>query len=346
MKKILLIYTGGTIGMVKDYETKTLKPFDFRNISEKIPELNLIDAELDVFSFDEPIDSSDMNIEGWQQIADVIYNRYNSYHGFVVLHGTDTMSYAASAISFMLQDLSKPIVFTGSQLPIGDLRTDARENLISSIHFAALSDKTGNPIIKEVCVYFEYKLYRGNRTVKMSANHFDAFKSPNFPVLGESGVNMMLNKEYLLNPKKRELKYYPSLSNEIALMKIHPSMNIEFLLKILDIQDLKVLIIEAFGSGNIFYNEIFRKKLKAKVEQGLNVIITTQCAYGGVEIGKYSASSIWLEINAISAFDMTTEATIVKAMHVLGNIDIYQGFVTGFNKNISGEYTHSENNFS
>lgn len=344
MKKILLIYTGGTIGMSKDYETNSLRPFDFKNISEKIPELNLLDAALEVYSFQEPIDSSDMNIEGWQHIAETIYQHYNDYFGFVVLHGTDTMSYAASALSFMLQGLKKPVIFTGSQLPIGDLRTDAKENLISSIHFATLGEN--EPQVQEVCIYFEYKLYRGNRTVKMSANHFDAFKSPNFPVLGESGVQMMLNQSFLLKSPHTGLQYYPKLSTEVVLIKIYPSMNIDFLLSILDIQSMRVLIVETFGSGNIFYNKTFNNKLKQRTKEGLFVIVTTQCVYGGVVLGKYNASSIWLQTNAISAQDLTTESAIVKAMHVLGNPEIYPNFIDGYHKNLSGEYTSSENNFS
>ncbi|MXV37490.1 type I asparaginase [Flavobacteriaceae bacterium Ap0902] len=346
MKKILLIYTGGTIGMTKDYESMTLKPFDFQNISEKIPELNLIDAALDIYSFDSLIDSSDMNMEGWRNIAEVIYDKYDDYHGFVVLHGTDTMSYAASALSFMLQGLKKPIIFTGSQLPIGELRTDAKENLISSIHFAALSNEENQPLIHEVCIYFEYKLYRGNRTVKMSSNHFDAFKSPNFPTLGESGVYLTLNKEALLIQRKSQLRYYPNLSGEIALIKIYPSMSLEFLINTLNLKNLKVLIIEAFGAGNIFSNPTFNKKLKEKTKEGLHIIIGTQCVYGGVEIGKYEASSIWLRVNAISAKDMTTEAAITKAMHILGNPESYPDFTAAFNKNMSGEHTSSEINFS
>ncbi|MGI9526704.1 MAG: asparaginase [Weeksellaceae bacterium] len=346
MKKILLIYTGGTIGMVKDYDSNSLKPFDFNNISDKIPELNLIDAQLEVYSFENPIDSSDMNIEGWQQIAQVIYDAYENYQGFVVLHGTDTMSYASSALSFMLQGLKKPVIFTGSQLPIGDLRTDARENLISSIYFATLSNENDQPIVQEVCVYFEYKLYRGNRTVKMSSNHFDAFKSPNYPILGESGVHMTVNRDYLYRSSESSLRYYPQLSKDIALVKIYPSMNIEFLMRILDLENLKVLVVETFGNGNIFSNEIFNIKLKEKVKEGLNVIVATQCMYGGVVLGKYSSSAIWLHVNAISADDLTTETVLVKAMHVLGNPKLYPDFTSGFNKNMCGEYTSSENNFS
>jgi len=195
--KIFLIYTGGTIGMMKDFETGALKAFDFNQLLEKIPELKQLDCNIETFSFEKPIDSSNMNPEKWVQIASIIEKKYDKFDGFVVLHGSDTMSYSASALSFMLENLSKPVVFTGSQLPIGDLRTDAKENLITAIQIASLQQK-GKPIIKEVCLYFEYKLYRANRTTKINAEHFNAFASPNYPPLAVSGVHLNVNHSNLL----------------------------------------------------------------------------------------------------------------------------------------------------
>src|SRR4029078_8910130 len=195
--KILLIYTGGTIGMMKDFETGALKAFNFSKLLQRIPELKQLDCEIETLSFDEPMDSSNMNLESWVKMAEIIETNYSLFDGFVVLHGSDTMSYSASALSFMLENLDKPVIFTGSQLPIGDLRTDAKENLITAIQIASLQNKN-KPVISEVCLYFEYKLYRGNRTTKINAEHFNAFASPNYPALAESGVHLKVNSELLL----------------------------------------------------------------------------------------------------------------------------------------------------
>lgn len=335
MSKILLIYTGGTIGMVRDYETKSLKPFNFSNLLNKIPEINLIDAELNTFSFEEPIDSSDICIEHWKKLAHIISTNYHSYDGFVVLHGTDTMAYTASALSFAFSGLQKPIIFTGSQLPIGDLRTDAKENLISSIHFAALQHNKV-PRIREVCIYFEYKLYRANRTTKMSANHFDAFISPNYPCLGESGVDMEIN-EPLLYQSQEPYSVNINFSDKVGLIKIFPSINRDFLYASLESKAAEALIIEAFGSGNIFSDNKFYQILRKRVSEGLKLIITTQCLGGGVSLGKYSSSNSLIALQAISAKDMTTEAAITKAMSLLLNYTDNELFKNKFEKNMRGE---------
>lgn len=340
-KKILLIYTGGTIGMTKDYKTNSLRAFDFENISENIPELSLIDADLSVQSFDDPIDSSDITPNDWKKIANQIHTHYEEFDGFVVLHGTDTMAYTGTALSFMLEGLQKPVIFTGSQLPIGDLRTDAKENLISSIHYAAL-ERNGEPVIKEVCIYFEYKLYRANRTTKLSTQHFDAFKSPNYPELGESGLHMMVNRQNLYKCNKTELKVIPGFCEEVGLLKIFPGMSDAFLIQILNTPNLKVLIIEAYGSGNIFDRPTFAEALRQKAAEGLIIIIGTQCIGGSVELGLYSASQLFVDINAVSAKDMTTESAVVKAMFVLGNQEIFTDIRKSLVKNIRGECASDE----
>ena len=223
--KILLIYTGGTIGMKKDFETGALKPFDFSKLSNRIPELKQLDCEIKSISFENPIDSSDMNPEKWVQIASIIEENYAEFDGFVVLHGSDTMSYSASALSFMLENLSKPVIFTGSQLPIGDLRTDAKENLITAIQIASLHEN-GKSVIREVCLYFEYKLYRGNRTTKINAEHFKAFTSPNYPPLMESGVHLKMNPELFLSIQRvRKLKVHKNLDNHVAIVKMFPGIS-------------------------------------------------------------------------------------------------------------------------
>lgn len=344
-KRILLLYTGGTIGMTKDYENNSLRPFDFENISHHIPELSLIDADLSVISFQNPVDSSDINPKDWENIAQIIYNNYTTYDGFVVLHGTDTMSYTASALSFILKGLQKPVIFTGSQLPIGDLRTDAKENLISSIHFATLSHKK-LPVVREVCIYFEYKLYRANRTTKLNAHHFDAFYSPNFPILGESGVHMQVHPEYLSHQEQNNLELIPNFSQDVGLLKVFPGMSDDFLECNLQTKNLKALVIEAFGSGNIFNRPKFNEMLKKRSKEGLFVVVTTQCLGGSVELGMYDSSRVFVDSDAISAFDMTTETAVTKAMFLLGNSDKFTDFRSDFVKNLRGECTTTENNFS
>ncbi|MDO5656379.1 MAG: asparaginase [Flavobacteriaceae bacterium] len=344
-RKILLIYTGGTIGMTKDYSDNSLRPFDFKNISQQIPELRLIDADLQVISFEEPLDSSDITPRDWKKIAETIQFNYDSFDGFIVLHGTDTMSYSAAAMSFILEGLQKPVIFTGSQLPIGDLRTDARENLISSIHFATLV-KDGQPVIREVCIYFEYKLYRANRTTKLNAHHFDAFKSPNYPELGESGVHMYVNHQNLWHNEQQELKLQTHFSENVALLKIFPGMSDVFLEQILQTPNTKALIIEAFGSGNIFNREKFNNLLKQKAKEGLILIVSSQCLGGSVELGMYSASQIFVETEALSARDMTTETAVVKTMFLLENAKNRMDFNEKFSTNLRGECSTIENNFS
>lgn len=341
-KKILLIYTGGTIGMTKDYQTNSLRAFDFENISERIPELSLINADLSVESFDKPIDSSDIAPSDWQRIAKLLQKIYNDYDGFVVLHGTDTMAYTATAMSFMLEGLQKPVIFTGSQLPIGDLRTDAKENLISSIHYAAL-EKDGEPVVKEVCIYFEYKLYRANRTTKLSTQHFDAFQSPNYPHLGESGLHMTVIKQNLLASDKKTLKVIPGFCEDVGILKIFPGMSDYFLQQIIQTPHMKALVIEAYGSGNIFDRPKFAELLKQKSEEGMLIIIGTQCIGGSVELGLYSASDMFIAANAVSAKDMTTETALVKAMFLLGNQEIFTDIRQSFAENLRGECTTNEN---
>ena len=222
--KILLIYTGGTIGMMKDFETGALKAFNFSKLISKIPELKQLDCDIETISFEKPLDSSNMTSIHWISIANSIQNNYDSIDGFVVLHGSDTMSYTASALSFMLENLSKPVIITGSQLPIGDLRTDAKENLITAIQIASLQSKNKS-VISEVGLYFEYKLYRGNRTTKINAEHFNAFASPNYPELAESGVHLKINTPFLLPKSNKKFKINTELDNNVAVIKLFPGIN-------------------------------------------------------------------------------------------------------------------------
>lgn len=337
---VLLIYTGGTIGMVNDPKTGQLRPFNFNALTEQIPELQKFPVQMDHYAFEKPIDSSNMQPEIWVRLAELIAKNYNKYDGFVVLHGSDTMAYTASALSFLLENLAKPVVLTGSQLPIGTIRTDGKENLITAIEIAA-AKKNGKPVVPEVCVYFEYRLYRGNRTHKFNSEHFRAFQSPNYPLLAEAGVHLNYNHAAIAAPATKKLRAHTQLDKSVALLKIFPGMTPAFVNAVLGAKGVRAVILETFGAGNASTEQWFIDALDKAIRSGKVILNITQCTQGSVIQGRYETSSQLAKIGVAGGADMTTEAAVTKLMFLLGQFSDPKKIIRSLGQSLRGEITVS-----
>jgi L-asparaginase len=314
---ILIIYTGGTIGMVRDKATGSLHPLNGAELYEQIPILGKFDYHIDFYSFDPLLDSSNMNPQHWVELVTVIGQNYEKYDGFVVLHGSDTMAYTASALSFMLENLNKPVILTGSQLPLGMIRSDGQENLVTAIEIAA-AQQDETPVVPEVAVYFENKLLRGNRTFKYNAENFSAFMSGNYPPLAEVGVHIKYNYNAILKPNFKTLKIHTKLENNITILKLFPGISKEAVAAQLSIPGLKAVILETYGSGNAMTDRWFLDELRKAIGNGIIILNVTQCKSGFVEMGKYLTSRELGEIGIISGHDLTTESAVAKLMYLFG----------------------------
>ena len=317
---ILMIYTGGTIGMKQDPKDQTLKPFDFNQILEEVPELGKYALKIDSFTFDPLIDSSDVEPSMWQALATLVRDRYDDYDGFVVLHGTDTMAYSASALSFMLENLSKPVVFTGSQLPIGVPRTDGKENLISAVEIAAAKDQEGHSLVPEVCIFFDSQLLRGNRSTKVSSEEFRAFRSPNYPALGEAGISIKYNRGAIMKPESwtAPLEISTDLDTRVSILKVHPGITPQVMRYFMCGEETRAVIMETYGSGNAPSSQWFLDIVKEASSKGKVLMNVTQCMSGTVDMDIYATGKALEKAGVVSGKDITTESALAKLFFLMG----------------------------
>lgn len=340
MSQILIIYTGGTIGMMTDPQTKVLKPINFEQIMDNVPELERLNCKIQVHSFDQIIDSSNMNAEIWSELAGLIEKNYHQVDGFVILHGSDTMAFTASALSFMLENLDKPVIFTGSQLPISAVRTDAKENLMTAIEIAK-AKKNDRARVPEVCIYFDYKLFRGNRSFKYNSSKFEAFRSPNYPILAESGVHLRFSINDIRRPADGEkLKVHRNLANDVAVLKLYPGISAKVVETILS-ADVRGIVMETFGAGNTTTDKWFTDLLKNAIDSGKVILDISQCKVGTVELGRYETSRQLKDIGVANGYDMTFESAVTKLMFVLGQSNDPQQVKHLLETDLRGEITVS-----
>ena len=336
---VLLIFTGGTISMSEDPSTGALRPVDFERLQVLLPELMQIGIRIKSIPFLPLIDSSDVHPVTWEKMALCIEENYDEYDGFVILHGTDTMAYSASALSFMLENLSKPVIFTGAQLPIGSMRSDGKENLLSSIEIAAAKEN-GHPIVPEVCIFFEDTLFRGNRTTKKNAEHFNAFNSYNYPPLAKAGVHIKYFRSFIHYPDPdSKLKLRLNTNPNIAVLKLFPGISERVIRSILDIDGLRAVVLESFGAGNAPRHQWLFDALKEAIDKDLIIVNRTQCSTGSVEMGRYETSLNLMSAGVISAYDITTEAIVTKLMYLLGEYETTMEVKKWLSVSIAGEMT-------
>lgn len=340
MTSILIIYTGGTIGMIENPETGALENFDMDQFRHHVPELKRFNFKIDAITFESPIDSSDMEPHYWVKIAKMIEDNYDNYNGFVVLHGTDTMSYTASALSFMLENLGKPVIVTGSQLPIGKLRTDGKENLLTSIEIAAARNAQGEPMVPEVCIFFQSALMRGNRTTKINAEGFNAFRSYNFPPLAKAGIHIKYEAHLIRRPDpSKPFKVHYLLDNHVVFLTLFPGIREEVVDLIPQVKGLKAVILKTYGAGNAPQRPWLVTRLKKMTEKGIIVVNITQCSKGRVEMGLYETSLQLIESGVLNGYDSTPESMIAKLMFLLGNNYSREAIVEMMSQSLRGEIT-------
>ncbi|TWR30302.1 asparaginase [Mucilaginibacter pallidiroseus] len=339
MSQILIIYTGGTIGMMSDPISKTLVPINFEQIMDNVPELEKLNCKIKVHSFEQIIDSSNMNPQVWAELAALIEANYEKVDGFVILHGSDTMAFSASALSFMLQNLNKPVIFTGSQLPISAVRTDAKENLMTAIEIAK-AKKNDRARVPEVCIYFDYKLFRGNRAFKYNSSKFEAFRSPNYPILAESGVHLRFSVNDIREPGEGTLKVHNTLVSDVAVLKLYPGISPTVVSSILS-ADVRGIVMETFGAGNTTTDQWFVDLLKAAIDSGKVILDISQCKVGTVELGRYETSKELKDMGVASGYDMTFEAAVTKMMYLLGELNDPKEVKRYLEMDLRGELTEA-----
>ena len=337
---VLLIYTGGTIGMIENPETGALENFNFDHLMSHVPELKRFNYRIASYQFDPPIDSSDMEPDLWIKLVKIINYNYDYYDGFVILHGTDTMSYTASALSFMLENLSKPVILTGSQLPIGMLRTDGKENLITSIEIAAAKNEEGNAIVPEVCIFFENHLLRGNRTTKINAENFNAFQSFNYPPLAVAGIHIKYNTSLVRHPDiSKPFKPHYVLDPNVVVLTLFPGIQKVIVASLLKVKGLKAVVLKTYGSGNAPQLEWLIEELYEAQKRGIIIINITQCSSGSVEMKRYEAGMHLLQTGVICGYDSTMESALTKLMFLLGHQLNFQEIQKAMLSDLAGEIT-------